>query len=146
MAKDKRKEVVHECRYVGPDAAQQPLRQLAAAPQSPTPEAAKEIALHILSGSRGSYLSRRHYDERAEERDFDIFDIEYAIRNGTCIRGGVYSAEHRNHEYTFRANIDGIDFDAAFALCAKHDLIESPLLLLISGVWKTKTGKKKTTF
>ena len=76
------------------------------------------------------------------ERNFDVFDIEYAIRNGRCIECGEYSDEHKSHKYMFRCDIDGVEFDAVFALSAERDLIESPLMVLITGCWKTKSGRR----
>ena len=80
------------------------------------------------------------------ERDFDVFDIEYVIRNGRCIEGGEFSEEARNRKYTFRGSIDGTDFDAVFALSVDHDFIESPLVVLITGCFKTASGKRSKTY
>ena len=75
------------------------------------------------------------------ERDFDVFDLEYAIRNGSCTEGGQYSSEHRNHKYTFRGNIDGTDFDAVFAISAEHDMISSPFADLDNGMLENQVRK-----
>ncbi len=79
-------------------------------------------------------------------RGFDVFDMEYVIRNGTCIEGGLFYAEFRNHKYRFRGNIDGTNFDSVFALSADHDLIQSPLVILITGCFKTKSGRRRKTY
>lgn len=76
------------------------------------------------------------------ERIFDVFEVEYVIRNGRPVGSGEYSEEHKDFKYTFRGNIDGTDFDAVFALSTEHDFVSSPLLKLITGCWKTKTGKR----
>lgn len=81
-----------------------------------------------------------------EERDFDVLDIAYVIRNGRCIQEGVFVPELRQHKYTFRENVDGADLEITFALDADRDLIEAPLLILVTGVFKNKSGKRKKTF
>ena len=116
------------------------------APLSPTPDVARLIALGVLGGSKGRYRITVHCQQRMSERDFDVFDIEYVIRNGACVGSGEFVAEFRQHKYTFRGDIDGTNFDAAFALSADHDLIESPLLFLLSGCFKTRSGKRKKSF
>ena len=145
MAKDEHKEVEHECIYVGEgDAATvQPLEKR---PVPPSAELVRMVALSILSGTRGRYRRSSHFAKQMAERGFDIFDMEYVIRNGNCVEPGEYSEEHKDHKYTFRGNIDGTDFDAVFSLSAEHDFIESPLMILITGCWKTKSGKRKKTF
>jgi len=80
------------------------------------------------------------------EREFDIFEVAYVIRNGRCVESGHYCEEGRNFEYTFGGDIDGVGFEATFALSAEHDLLISPLLILISGVWKTRSGKRRKRF
>ncbi len=80
------------------------------------------------------------------EREFDIFDMEYAVRNGQPTENGEYSEKHRDFKYTFRANIDGTDFDAAFSISSEHDFVTSPLMVLITGCWKTKSGKRRKTY
>jgi hypothetical protein len=57
-----------------------------------------------------------------------------------------YCPDFQSHKYTFRCLIDGVEFDAAFALSAKHDLIKAPLLYLISGCWKTETGSRAVRY
>lgn len=140
VAKDD-KEVKHECVYVGP--RQEKLTQpIKGQPAPPSTALAKTIVLNVLGGARGGYRPTVHCRKQMADRGFDIFDMEYAIRNGECSGGGSYSDEHKNFKYTFRANIDGIDFDAVFALSAEHDLISEPTLILITGCWKTKSGKR----
>jgi hypothetical protein len=99
-----------------------------------------------LGGHRGSYRPSDHFREQMEERNFDVFDIEYAIRNGLCIEPGEYSDEYKSHKYVFRCDIDGVGFDAVFALSVERDLIKSPLMILITGCWKTKTGKRANRY
>ena len=144
MAKDGR-EIKHECVYVGSheDTALQPMETQ---PVPPSDAFAQAVALQILGGARGKYRSIGHFSKRASERSFDVFDVGYVIRNGKCIKAGEYCDEHKNYKYTFRGNIDGVDFDATFALSAEHDLVETPLLILITGCWKTKTGLRTRTF
>lgn len=72
--------------------------------------------------------------------------MEYVIRNGKCVEGGTFCESFRNHQYTFRGYIDGTGFDAVFALSADHDLIKSPLLILISGCFKTRSGRRGRTY
>ncbi len=145
MAKGKDKEVLHECVFVGTHetTAMQPLE---AKPVPPSTEFARHLALEILSGSRGRYRSSLHFAKQMIERKFDIFDMEYAIRNGQSTDAGEYSEEHKDFKYTFRGNIDGTDFDAVFSFSAEHDFVTAPLMILITGCWKTKTGKRKKTY
>ena len=145
MAKDNHKEVVHECIFVGSTdtTAMQPLEQK---PVPPSSDFARTVALSVLSGTRGNYRPSNHFSKQMAAREFDIFDMEYAIRNGKPVGEGAYSGEHKDFEYTFRGNIDGTDFDAAFSLSAQHDFIKSPLMILITGCWKTKSGKRKKTY
>lgn len=115
-------------------------------PISPSAGRAQAIALSVLGGDKGRYRLTKHCCERMAEREFSVLDMEYVIRNGKCIQEGVFIPNLRQHKYTFRGNIDGTQFDAAFALSADHDLVEDPLLVLISGCYKNRTGKRKRTF
>ncbi len=144
MTKDD-KEVVHRCRYVGSHdtSAMQPVDKQ---PTPPSPSFAQTVALSILGGFRGRYRTAQHFRKQMADRDFDVFDMEYVIRNGKCVGDGAYCPEERNHKYTFRGNIDGVEFDAVFALSAEHDLIASPLMTLVTGCWKTKSGKRTTRY
>lgn len=134
-----------KCRYVGEeDRSQGELTD--AVPATPPAEFARQVALTILGGAIGRYRPSNHFSKQMVEREFDIFDIEYVIRNGSPVGDGEYSAEHRDHKYTFRGYIDGTEFDAVFALSAEHDFIKSPLMKLITGCWKTKSGKRTTSY
>ena len=133
-------EVNHECTYVGGHG--KAMKPVGSRPIPPKPDLARSVALTVLGGERGSYRSSDHFRDQVVERNFDVFDIEYVIRNGVCIETGEYCDEHRNYKYMFRGDIDGVDFDAVFALSAEHDLIKAPLMVLITGCWKTKTGKR----
>ena len=146
MAKDDHKEVKHECVFVGDNDDIVAMQPLETTPVPPSPEVARAVALSVLNGSRGRYRPSNHVSRQMEERGFDVFDMEYVIRNGKCIEPGEYSEEHKDHKYTFRGNIDGTDFDAVFSLSAEHDFIKSPLMILITGCWKTQTGKRKKTY
>lgn len=139
------KEVNHECIWRGQhqETAGKPMEPKPVAPSEPL---ARTVALSVLGGGRGSYRPTPHYNRRTAERNFDVFDMEYAIRNGKCIEFGEYSEEHENHKYIYRCDIDGVEFDAVFALSAQHDLITSPLMILITGCWKTKTGKRRNRY
>jgi len=130
-----------QCRYVGTH-EQNRTRSTESAPTPPKTSFAQMVALSVLGGRIGKYHPTSHFNKRRNERDFDVFDIEYAIRNGTCVGVGEFCEEYRNFKYRFRANIEGTDFDAVFALCADHDFIRSPLLILITGCFKTESGKR----
>jgi|HubBroStandDraft_6_1064221.scaffolds.fasta_scaffold2171132_1 hypothetical protein len=140
MAKDA-KEVEHKCVYLGShdNAAMEPVEQ---SPTPPAIEFVRSLALSLIGGVRGRFRRSIHFAHQVIEREFDVFDMEYAIRNGDCVGGGIYCPDNRDYKYTFRACIDGVDFDAVFALSAEHDLIASPLWILVTGCWKTKTGKR----
>lgn len=144
MAKDAN-EVEHQCVYVGSheNAAMQPVDRT---PVPPSSEFARSLALSVLGDVRGRFRRTVHFSQQMVQRTFDIFDVEYAIRNGSCVGSGVYCPDNINYKYTFRACVDGVDFDAVFALSAEHDLLESPLLILVTGCWKTKTGKRTKRF
>jgi hypothetical protein len=139
------KEIQHECWYTGAHDVNAP-HCGDSKPISPSPDMARTIALGILGGRRGRYRSSKHFQDQMADREFDVFDMEYAIRNGKCVKGGEFCGDFRNHKYTFRANIDGIDFDAVFALSADHDLIRSPLMVMITGCFKTASGKRSRTY
>lgn len=139
------RELQHECRFIGPhegDAS----RSLEKKPPVPSVGFARSVLLEVLGGRLGRYRSKVHFRERMEEREFDVFDMEYAVRNGTCVESAGFIEEYRTFKYTFRGNIDGTDFDAAFGLSADHDFIKSPLVILITGVFKTVSGKRKKTY
>jgi hypothetical protein len=139
------KEIEHEFEYCGPHDSKG-LKATDQNPVPPSPDRARIIALAVLNGAKGSYRPTVHCQDRMIERDFDVFDIEYVIRNGISVDDGRFVPEYKQHKYTFRGNIDGTTFDAAIALCAVHDLVESPRLILLSGCFKTKSGKRKKTF
>lgn len=145
MAKDDQSKETHECVYLGDHDldVMQPLEQV---PAPPSAAFAKQVALTVLCGSRGAYRPTIHCSGRMKKREFDVFDFQYAIQNGECVEDGKYCAEHEDFQYCFRGEVDGQMFDAVFALCAKHDLINSPLLKLISGCWKNKSGTKRSRF
>ena len=111
----------------------------------PSPEFARKVALAVLGGRTGRYRTSGHFRTRMRERAFDVFDIEYVIRHGKCSSDGFFSEQHKNHKYTFRGDIDGISFDAVFGLSSEHDLIACPVLILITGCFKTKSGKRSKT-
>lgn len=130
-----------QCRYVGSH-RQEKTTSLEIKPTAPKPDFARTVALGVLGERIGRYHSTPHFTQRVKEREFDVFDIEYAIRNGVCLGEGFFCEKYRNFKYTFRANIEGIDFDAVFALSADDDFIRSPLLILITGCFKTDSGKR----
>jgi hypothetical protein len=109
----------------------------------PSMELARRVAVDVLGGFRGRYHSTAHCRERMSRRHFDVFDIRYAIKNGRCVGGSEYSLKHDNHKFRFRGDVDGIEFEAVFAVSARHDYVEDPLIVLITGIWKTKTGIRK---
>lgn len=138
-------EVKHECTYTGPHQPDAP-KCTDAEPPSPSADFARTVALSVLGGRIGRFHPTAHFQTRRKERNFDVFDMEYVIRNGNCSDGGKFCPEYRNHKYTFYGDIDGTGFEAVFALSADHDLIKSPLMVLITGCFKTKSGKRGKTF
>lgn len=138
-------EVQHECTYLGSHEEIAP-KCTDTRTIPPSADFAKAVALRVLGGRTGRYHASQHFRKRSVEREFDVFDVEYVIRNGSCIGAGKYCAEHRNCKYTFSGDIDGTGFDAAFALSAEHDLVRSPLMVLITGCFKTRSGKRKKAF
>jgi hypothetical protein len=134
-----------KCRYLG-GCDEKSLPPLEKRPAPPTPKFAREVALSILDGARGSYRSSNHFSKQMADRGFDVFEFEYVIRNGSPVGNGEYSEEHKDHKFTFRGIIDGTEFDAVFSLSAEHDFIKSPLMILITGCWKTSSGRRTRTF
>lgn len=139
------KEIQHECWYRGSH-EQNNSKCFESKPVAPAAAFAQAVALGILGGRTGRYHPGQHFRNRMEERDFDVFDMEYVIRNGKCVGEGKYCEDFRNFKYTFRGNLEGTDFDAVFALSADHDYIESPLMVLITGCFKTASGKRSGTY
>jgi len=133
-----------KCRYIG-KSDEKALPMAEKSPVSPSVEVARAVALSILDGARGSYRPSNHFREQMADRIFDVFEFEYVIRNGSAIGSGEYSEEHRDHKYTFRGFIDGTEFDAVFSLAAEHDFIKAPLMILITGCWKTSSGRRTRT-
>ncbi len=143
MAQDD-KEPKHECVYVGTH-KESSLEPLDKTPTAPATELARSVALSVLDGERGSMRSLPHFVRRMTERDFDVFEIQYAICNGDCLES-EYCPDYKSHRYRFRCLIDGLQFDAVFALSARHDLVKTPLLYLITGCWKTENGRRMTRY
>jgi hypothetical protein len=130
-----------QCIYVG-EHRREKTTNIEARPIAPKRDFARTVALGVLGGRTGRYHPTPHFKKRAKEREFNVLDIEYAVRNGVCVGDGIFCEEYRNFKYTFHANIEGTGFDAAFALSADDDFIRSPLLVLITGVFKTESGKR----
>lgn len=145
MSKNGKRSEPCEFTYIGPE-REPALKPVESEPVPPSPELAKMVTLSVLGGNRGAYRTADHFQERLKERDFDVFDIEYSVRNGQCVGPGEYSSTYRNFKYVFRCDIDGVGFDAVIALSAEHDLLSSPLLILITGCWKTKTGRRSSRY
>lgn len=138
-------DVEYKMRYVGSHETT-PLQPIEQTPTPPSPAFAQSLALSILGGARGRFRPSGHFVDQATEREFDVFDVEYVIRNGKCVEGGIYCEDEHDYQYTFRGCIDGVDFDAVFALSAEHDFFTSPLMILVTGCWKTKSGKRNRRF
>jgi hypothetical protein len=137
---DDQEQAQHECVYVGQHEGT-PLEPLDTTPKAPSESVVRAVALSVLCEARGSMKSLPHFKRRMKTRNFDIFDVIYVIRNGGCIKA-EYCPEFKNHKFTFRGDIDGVGFDAAFALSIGHDFIKAPLLILITGCWKTDNGER----
>jgi len=126
-----------EVQYVGPvnptsaTEAQAPL----------TPEMARSIA---LNGWRtGRLRITEHCRRRMKERGFDVLDIEHVIKRGRPDGPAVKcGAPHENFKYCFTCSVDGARLQVAFALDPTQDYQTAPLVILITGVWKTATGTK----
>jgi len=133
-----------KCKYIG-NSEEKALPLAEKKPIPPTPGFARMVALSVLNGGRGSYRPSNHFSKQMADRIFDVFEFEYVIRNGSPIGEGEYSEEHKDHKYTFRGIIDGTEFDAVFSLSAEHEFIKSPLMTLITGCWKTSSGRRIRT-
>lgn len=136
MTNDKRVEVT----YRGP------LNQSAdAMPQKPlSPEGARVVALSAWR-LPGRLRLTSHFNMRVVQRKFDIFDVEYVIRNGTPIGKAIFckGAGRNNYKYRFRGNVDGLGLRIVFAIDATQDYFSAPLVILITAAWNTKTGARK---
>jgi hypothetical protein len=143
LAQDE-KDPKHECVYRGQH-KESSLEPIDSAPAAIATELARSVALSVLDGERGSMRSLPHFTQRMALRDFDVFDFQYAICNGDCVES-EYCSDYRSHRFLFRCLIDGVMFDAVFALSARHDLIGAPLLYLITGCWKTESGKRSSRY
>ena len=131
----------HECVYTGSYEGK-PLDPIKNSPLEPPSEPlVRTVTLGILCGGRGCMKSLPHFKRRMKLRNFDIFDVIYVVRNGACIKV-EYCDEFEDHKFTFRGLIDGLEFDATFALSARYDLVKAPLLFLITGVWKNDSGTR----
>jgi hypothetical protein len=127
----------HEIKYHGPanpSANAQPQKPL-------SPESARVVA---LSAWRiGRLRISGHFTKRVKERKFDILDVEQVIRHGTPKGGAVFCKRYNNYKYVFHAAVDGIGLRAVFAIDATQDYTTSPLVILITAAWSTKTGARK---
>lgn len=112
---------------------------------APSEEFARILALQVLDGDRGSYQPTVHFQRRMSERNFTLFNVIYVIRNGICICEG-HSKEHEDYRYRFRHDIDGTEFDAVMAISSTRDMMVCPLLILITGCWKTSTGIRRKSY
>lgn len=114
-----------------------------AQPQAPlSPEAARRVALSAWERG-GRIRPTHHFRSRASQRGFTIIETEQVIRYGRCVAGVEACPEFRNYKYLFEAEIDGVRLRISFALDGTQDYQESPVLILISGVWKTKSGTRE---
>jgi hypothetical protein len=137
---DDQKQARHECVYTGPH-EETSLEPLDPTPIAPSEDVVRAVALSVLCEARGSMRSLPHFKQRMKTRNFEIFDMIYVIKNGECVKA-QYCPDFKNHKFTFRGLIDGVEFDAAFALSPSHDFVKAPLLYLISGCWKTSNGAR----
>lgn len=87
MAQDD-KEPKHECVYVGTH-KESSLEPLDKTPTAPATELARSVALSVLDGERGSMRSLPHFVRRMTERDFDVFEIQYAIAMETALSRNI---------------------------------------------------------
>lgn len=138
-------EIQYECWYRGSH-EKNVSKCIDCKPVAPKVALAQAVALGILGGRNGRFHPGQHFRNRMKEREFDVFDVEYVIRNGICIGEGEYCEQFRNFKYTFRGTIEGTGFDAVFALSADHDFIDAPLMVLITGCFKTASGMRRKTY
>lgn len=137
---DDQKQDRHEYVYTGSHDGT-PLESVDKAPSAPAEDLVRTVSLSVLCDGRGCMKSLPHFRRRMVQRNFDLFDVIYVIRNGKCIKV-EYCADFQDHKFTFRGWIDAVEFDATFALSARHDLVKAPLMYLITGCWKTDSGTR----
>ena len=104
-------------------------------------EGARRVALEAWT-NQGRVRPTEHFRKRATERGFTTLDVEQVIRHGKPKSGPDLCAEFDNYKYCFRGRIDGVTLEVTFALDATQDYESNPLAILITGVWKTATGKR----
>jgi hypothetical protein len=116
----------------------------AAQPQAPlTPETARSIALSAWHAP-GRLRISDHCKKRMRERGFDILDFEVVVKHGRPVGPAIKcGAPHHNYKYCFSTLVDGERLEASFAVDPSQDYQQAPLVVLITGVWKTKTGTKR---
>lgn len=113
-----------------------------ASPQAPlSAETARVVALNAWY-SKGRIRLTGHFRKRTGERKFTIFDVEHVIRYGKPSCPVEFCTKFANYRYRFEAEIDGLTLKIAFALDATQEYHISPLVILITGVWKNRTGKR----
>jgi len=111
-------------------------------PQAPlTAETARVVA---LSAWRTGRLQRTpHFLMRLKARGFSILDVESVIRYGRVVAGPTpCGPPHNNHKYYFRDDVDGVGLKVSFALDAEQDYATCPLVVLITAVWCTASGRR----
>lgn len=135
MADERESSEGHEFIYCGPinrgnrTQSQTPL----------TPEAARTVALKAWCKG-GRLRPTEHFRHRSIERKFTIIEVEFVVRNGRPTDRPEFCERFNTYKYRFEAIVDGLPLRVAFALDATQDYDATPLVILITAVWKTKSG------
>lgn len=138
MANEKDFQEEHVFTYRGPI-----YKRGQANPQAPlSPETARLVALESW-GKGGRIRSTDHFRTRSSERNFSTLDVQEVIRHGRPECKAEFCREFNNYKYRFQGMVDGLELRVAFALDATQDYSASPLVILITGVWRNKTGARK---
>lgn len=113
-------------------------------PQSPLScESARVVALSAWRLPGRIHITE-HFTMRTRGRNFSILDAEEVLRRGKPIDDPMFCPEpHNNYKYKFRAGVDGTLLEIAFAIDATQDYLKAPLVILITGVWKTRSGIRR---
>ena len=107
-----------------------------------TPESARVVALSAWR-IPGRLRPSDHFTKRLVQRKFDILDVERVIRTGKPKGVGKFCPKFGNYKYQFKGAVDGMGLRVVFAIDATQDYAATPLVILITAAWNTKSGKRR---
>jgi len=100
---------------------------------SPVPPSLPNLrALFLRAIELGRVRMSRHFRDQAAARSFSTLDAEQILEEGEIILGPQYQAEHCSWKCELHAKVDGRSWKLVIGLHCAPDLIESPLINLIT--------------